>query len=103
MGVFLFVLCFSLILSACSLRDVLSWTAVGILVITGLIYPKILGYLIVYGIPALMAYAVIVSLCAVLWRHIKGSSGSVPPPTLRLQPKAPPRRLPRDLLLKSER
>lgn len=106
MGVFLFVLCFYLLLPACSPRDVLFWAAVAVFVVIGIIYPEFLGKLIGYGFATFMAYAFIYWVfqgMRALWRHLRGLPAPVPPPPLRLQPKAPPRRLPRDLLLPGER
>lgn len=104
MGVFLFVLCFALLLSGIrSVKDIIAWIVIGMFVIIGLIYPTFLGCLIVYGIPALVAYAVIASICAALWRHIRGSSGSAQPPCPQNRAKRIRGRLPRDLLLPEER
>lgn len=100
----------SVLIGICAFLIVWAWPETtlfcivyGILVLIGNAHPEFMGKLIGYGFLALVAYAVIASLCAALWRHIKGSSAPVQPLSQSHRPKAIRGRIPRDLLLKSER
>lgn len=80
--------------------------AYGILVLIGNAHPEFMGKLVLFCMVAPWAYAMACWIYRSLrapWYHLRGLPVPVPPPSRSRPPRAIRGRIPRDLLLKSER